>query len=137
MDFYYILGRPASREEMKKVPARFSARKVKKFVNTILLGPRATAVCSFVRAQLRNALVIHVSTQTRAGIGDLRARQSQEESLLHGLAKFRGLNRRAKAGESLVLTDGENCVQRISSELISVSLSPKSPLITKIYTSYG
>tara|TARA_B100000524_G_scaffold309397_1_gene185384 strand:+ start:201 stop:368 length:168 start_codon:yes stop_codon:yes gene_type:complete len=30
---------------MKKMPARFSARKVKKFVNTaILLGPRATAV---------------------------------------------------------------------------------------------
>ena len=56
---------------------------------------------------------------------------------MHGLAKFRGLNRRAKAGESLVLTDGENCVQRISSELIAVSLSPKSPLITKIYTRYG
>ena len=88
--------------------ARFSARKVKKFVNTILLGPRDRAVCFFVRVQLRNALVIHVSTQTRAGIGDLRARQSQEESFLHGLAKFRGLNRRAKAGESLVLTDGEN-----------------------------
>ena len=76
----------------------------------------------FVRVPLRNALVTHVSTQTRAGIGDLRARQSQEESLLHGLAKFRGLNLRAKAGESLVLTDGENCVQRISSELIAISV---------------
>ena len=52
------------------------------------------------------------------------------QSLLHGLAKFRGLNRRAKAGESLVLTDGENCFQRISSELIAISLSPKFPLIT-------
>ena len=29
---------------------------------------------------IRNALVTHVSTQTRAGFGDLRARQSQEES---------------------------------------------------------
>ena len=86
---------------------------------------------------IRNALVTHVSTQTRAGIGDLRARQSQEESLLHGLAKFRGLNRRAKAGESLVLTDGESCVQRISSELIAVSLSPKSPLITHFLHRYG
>ena len=103
----------------------------------MLLGPRDTAVCFFVRVPLRNALVIHVSTQTRAGIGDLRARQSQEESLLHGLAKFRGLNRRAKAGESLVLTDGENCVQRISSELIAVSLSPKSPLITHFLHRYG
>jgi len=57
---------------------------------------------------------------------------------LHGLAKFRGLNRRAKAGESLVLTDGgENCVQRISSELIAVSLSPKSPLITHFLHRYG
>jgi len=90
------------------VLARFSARKVKKFVNTILLGPRATAVCVLVRVPLRNTLVTRVSTQKRAGIGDLRARQSQEESLLHGLAKFRGMNRRAKAGESLVLTDGEN-----------------------------
>ena len=107
------------------------------FVNTILLGPRDTAVCFFVRAPLRNALGRHVRTQTRAGIGDLRARQSQGDSLLHGLAKFRGLNRRAKAGESLVVTNGENCVQRISSELIAVSLSPKSPLITKIYTRYG
>ena len=111
----------------------------KKFANTILLGPRDTAVCFFVRVPLRNALVIHVSTQTRAGIGDLRAWQSQEESLLHGLAKFRGLNRRAKpkAGESLVLTDGENCVQRISSELIAVSLSPKFPLIPHFLHRYG
>jgi len=57
---------------------------------------------------------------------------------VHGLAKFRGLNRRAKkAGESLVLTDGENCVQRISSELIAVSLSPKSPLIPHFLHRYG
>ena len=104
----------------------------------MLLGPRDTAVCFFVRVPLRNALVTrHVSTQTRAGIGDLRARPSQEESLLHGLANFRGLNRRAKAGESLVLTDGENCVQRISSELIAVSLSPKSPLIPHFLHRYG
>ena len=82
-------------------------------------------------------MCIRDSTQTRAGIGDLRARQSPGGSRVHGLAKFRGLNRRAKAGESLVLTDGENCVQRISSELIAVSLSPKSPLITQIYTRYG
>ena len=103
------------RIEKKCLPAR----KVKKFVETILLGLRATAVCFFVRVPLRNALVTHVSTQTRAGIGDLRARQSQEESLLHGLAKFRGLNRRAKSGESFVLTDGErNSLQRISSKLI-------------------
>ena len=68
--------------------ARFSARKVKKFVNTVLLGPRATAVCFFVRVPLRNALVTRVSTQKRAGIGDLRARQSQEQSLLHGLPRW-------------------------------------------------
>ena len=89
------------------------------------------------RVPLRNALVTHVSTQTRAGIGDLRARQSQEESLLHGLAKFRGLNRRAKAGESLVLTDGENCLQRISLELIAISLSQKFPLIPHFLHRYG
>ena len=56
---------------------------------------------------------------------------------MHGLAKFRGLNRRANAGESLVLTDGENCVQRISSELIAVSLSPKSPLMPHFLHRYG
>ena len=65
-------------------------------------------------------------------------RQSSEESLLHDPIKFGGgLNRRAKAGESLILTDGENCVQRISSELIAISLSPKSPLIPHFLHRYG
>merc|ERR1711988_46748 len=105
----------------------------------MLLGPRDTAVCFFVRVPLRNALVIHVSTQTRAGIGDLRARQSPGGSRVHGLAKFRGLNRRAKAGESLVLTDGENCVQRISNQLrthcdFTVPKIPThSPLSTQVW----
>jgi len=59
------------------------------------------------------------------------------ESLFHGLAKSRGLNRRAKAGESLVLTDGENCFQRISSELIAISLSRKIPVIPHFLDRYG
>ncbi len=53
---------------------------------------------------------------------------------MHDLAKFRGLNRRVKAGESLVLTDGENCFQRIRSELIAISLSQNHHPTPNFYT---
>jgi len=37
----------------------------------------------------------------------------------------------------LVVTNGENCVQRISSALIAVSLSQKFPLIPHFLRRYG
>ena len=125
----------------KKCSPGFQLEKLKSsvtlYITQFFWGRASRPDGFFVRVPFRNALVTHGSTKTRAGIGDLRAWQSPVESLLHGLVKFRGLNRRAKAGESLVLTDGENCVQRISSELIAVSLSPKSPLITHFLHRYG
>ena len=125
----------------KKCSPGFQLEKLKSsvtlYITQFFWGRASRPDGFFVRVPFRNALVTHVSTPTRAGIGDLRARQSQEESLLHGLVKFRGLNRRAKAGESLVLTDGENWFQRISSELIAISLSPKLPLIPHFLHRYG